>query len=108
MIRISSDIVYISFPNFNDDELLNNLGYVYTWSTWIGHPTHIKINELPEVVKKFGIIKKEIPIKSTSSEFIIPNSVVGESLIYDIKTMPKKEIIPINSYKEVQIEIKKN
>ncbi len=95
-ISVSDEFVFIKHPFFDGDEYLKEHNLKFTWSDWVGHPTHIGKDMLTKILNKTGlqyVIGFVNEIKDSSFDLIIPYSAPIDTLKYDKVKHGKKKFV---------------
>lgn len=84
-LRVSSNLIFISLPFFDEDEYLNSLGLKTFYSDWTGHTNKVHLKTLTEEwLKGYAYeiwVKKHL--KTSMESEIIPISAPKDSHDYD-------------------------
>ena len=104
-----ADNVYLSFPYFDSDGYLYDLGYRFFWSRWIGHTLHLTRLELHNMLTDLNVefkIETRGVVENTRDKAIVPLNAPVDVLGYDPETMDMKEDILLQGvYREVRCVI---
>jgi ubiquinone/menaquinone biosynthesis C-methylase UbiE len=110
-IRVSSKLVVVALPFFDEDAYINSLGLKTFYSDWTGHTNKVHYKTLTsEWLKEYkyevNMIKK---IESSESEEIIPITAPTDSLEYDLSLHGEKPAINFDRdiWREYTIVIQK-
>ena len=101
-----SEAMFVMGPSFEDDSLLESFGCQYYWSNWTGHKTHLKLNDLKELLKTYEgnlITFKRKPIYSTDDPSILPLGLDKDQHEYNRNLHGVKESVDFKEplYKEI-------
>jgi ubiquinone/menaquinone biosynthesis C-methylase UbiE len=109
-IRVSSKVVFLSLPFFDEDEYLKSLKLKTFYSDWTGHKNKVHLKKILDFLKdrKTEVtMKKEI--KNSFSEEILPLVAPRNSMAYNQEIHGIKEYVEFNKeiWREYKIIIKK-
>lgn len=85
-ISVSDEFVFIKHPYFDGDEYLKLFDLKFTWSDWIGHPTHVDSEMLTRILDKTGLqygIGFVYKVENSYSNELIPLSAPVDQIVYD-------------------------
>ena len=92
-IDSANDFIFIKVPYFDSDEYLKSLGFKFTWSDWIGHPTAVTTSLLKSILDDTTLqyhIGYLYTVLDSDSNEIIPYSSPVDTIIYHENLGQKK------------------
>lgn len=51
---VAHEFIYINHPSFEDEAYLRSLGLKQFWQDWTGHPNHLLLSDLTEMLRDVG------------------------------------------------------
>lgn len=110
----AKDFFFIHHPSFEDIGYLKKLGLKIDWTDGYGHTSPLTIKDFKRIFKELGLknysIKQTKPIENSDNEHILPLSAPHNTIRYNKKLGPKKQIRfkkPVYSRVEIVVYLKK-
>ena len=57
-LNVAKHFVYFTWPFFDEDEYLKELGLIPFWSTWTGHTCHVTMNDITNILREIGVLSQ--------------------------------------------------
>lgn len=84
---VAAEFVYIRHPSFEDESYLRALGLKQYWHDWRGHPSHLLLSELLDMLRSTGAgpfdIEYAYPVLDSSDPSILPIHAPPDQHDYD-------------------------
>lgn len=85
-VRVARDFVYLAYPDFDNEQLLNEQGFKRYYADWSGHTLHYPSRAFTAEIGKFGFkhrVLKLVEVFDSFDRSILPLSAPRNSSFYD-------------------------
>jgi hypothetical protein len=93
----ATDFIYIRHPSFEDEAYLRAIGLKQYWQDWSGHPSHLLLADLAEMLTDAGVKSLDIkfvkPIWDSTDSTILPIGAPKNQSHYDDKLHGSKALV---------------
>ena len=94
---VATDFLYIRHPSFEDEAYLRALGLKQYWQDWTGHPSHLLLSDLTEMLSEVGASRLQIeyvkPVWHSSDATILPLDAPPDQSGYDPEAHGAKPLV---------------
>lgn len=106
---VATDFIFIAHPSFEDEAYLRAIGFKQYWQDWTGHPSHLLVSDLTEMLNRAGARCLNIDFgestRSTGHAWILPIDAPRDQHTYDATVHGPKATVSLAkpTYREIQI-----
>lgn len=99
-VAVAREFVYIVNPSFEHEDYLASLGLRQYWQDWHGHPAHLLVSDLEQMLRAAGVQRYEVRpvglVKDSRHASVLPVTAPRDQHHYDAAKHGPKPVISFN------------
>jgi hypothetical protein len=99
-VAVAREFVYIVNPSFEHEDYLASLGLRQYWQDWHGHPTHLLVRDLEQMLVAAGVQRYEVRpvglVRDSTHPSVLPVTAPRDQHHYDMSKHGPKPVVSFN------------